>query len=98
MKQRSLAQPKFHVATGKNPARNFGTASACGAGARAIYAPTLLIISLLLLALGGCTSEPSKPAEPAKPEVKMAELLTGRAAFQRVYVAARGWARDAQPY
>lgn len=57
-----------------------------------------MIVALLLMALLGCTSEPSKPAEPAKPEVKTAELLTGRAAFQKVYIAARGWARDAQPY
>jgi hypothetical protein len=57
-----------------------------------------LILAIMLLFLLGCTSEPSKPAEEAKPEVKTAELLTGRAAFQKVYIAARAWARDAQPY
>jgi len=47
--------------------------------------------------LAGCTSEPSKPAE-SKPETKGPELLTGRSAFQKVFVAARGWAQDAKPY
>ncbi len=33
-----------------------------------------------------------------KPQPKPAEFVTGRAAFQKLYIAARGWARDAQPY
>ncbi len=52
-----------------------------------------------MLALGmlvGCTSEPTKPAEPEKP--KAAELLTGRSAFQKMFIQARHWATDAQPY
>lgn len=56
-------------------------------------------VLLLLLSLGwmvGCSSEPSKPAE--KPQPKGPELVTGRVAFQKLYIAARGWARDAQPY
>ncbi len=54
---------------------------------------------LVLFSLGwmiGCSSEPSKPAE--KPQPKGPEFVTGRAAFQKLYIAARGWARDAQPY
>jgi hypothetical protein len=58
----------------------------------------LIAVIVVLALLAGCNSEPGKPAESAQPEVKPAELLSGRAAFQRVYVAARGWARDAQPY
>jgi hypothetical protein len=54
----------------------------------------LLIFSLCLMV--GCTSEPPKPAE--KPQPKGPELVTGRTAFQKLYIAARGWARDAQPY
>jgi hypothetical protein len=46
--------------------------------------------------MAGCSSEPSKPAE--KPQPKAAEFVTGRTAFQKLYVAAHGWARDAQPY
>jgi len=53
---------------------------------------------ILLALLAGCSSEPEKPAEQAKPEVKGPELLTGRSGFQKVYVAARGWNLDARPY
>ena len=35
----------------------------------------------------------SRNLSPSRPE-----FLTGRAAFQKLYIAARGWARDAQPY
>ena len=59
------------------------------------YSSVALALTLLAL-LVGCTSEPSKPAEPPKPEGP--ELLTGRSAFQKVYIAARGWQQDAKPY
>ncbi|HLZ42815.1 MAG TPA: hypothetical protein VKQ11_17740 [Candidatus Sulfotelmatobacter sp.] len=52
---------------------------------------------LLLSMLTACTSEPSKPAEE-KPENKGPELITARSAFQKLYVAARGWNQDAKPY
>jgi hypothetical protein len=56
-----------------------------------------LLMALLALGLmAGCTSEPSKPAE--KPQPKPPEYVTGRTAFQKLFIAARGWARDAQPY
>jgi hypothetical protein len=55
---------------------------------------TILVTTMLL---AGCTSEPGKPAE-SKPENKGPELLTGRSGFQKVFVAARGWAQDAKPY
>lgn len=55
-----------------------------------------LLIALLALAMTGCSSEPSKPAE--KPQPKLPEYVTGRTAFQKLYVAAHGWGRDAQPY
>jgi hypothetical protein len=58
---------------------------------------TILAGTMLLAVLNGCTSEPSKPAE-SKPEVKGPDLLAGRSAFQKVFVAARGWAQDAKPY
>jgi len=54
------------------------------------------LLSLALLT--GCSSEPEKPAEPAKPEVKGPELLTARSGFQKTYVAARGWNQEAKPY
>jgi len=56
-----------------------------------------LLVGLLgLMCLIGCSSETTKPAE--KPEPKPPEFVTGRSAFQKIYVAARGWGRDAQPY
>lgn len=59
----------------------------------------LFLTVLALVFLFGCSSETPKPAETAKPaEPKSPELLTGRVAFQKAYIAAHGWARDAQPY
>src|SRR3989441_2090669 len=58
-----------------------------------------LLMAILVQALmAGCSSEPSKPAQTGKPQAKAPELVTGRAAFQKAYIAARGWARDVQPY
>lgn len=51
---------------------------------------------LFLFVFAGCNSEPTKPAEPEKP--KGPELITARSAFQKTYVAARGWNQDARPY
>lgn len=58
----------------------------------------LLMATLALLLMTACTSGPSTPAPAEKPQPKPAEFVTGRAAFQKLYIAARGWARDAQPY
>jgi hypothetical protein len=52
---------------------------------------------LTLLWMGGCSSEPAKPAQE-KPQPKPTDFETGRVAFQRLYVAAHGWARDAQGF
>ncbi len=54
----------------------------------------LALILLSLVMVSGCTSESSQPA--AKPEPP--QVLTGRSAIQKLYVAARGWAADARPY
>lgn len=56
------------------------------------------LLALILLVLAGCTSEPSKPAQTEAPKPKTPDFETGRVAFQKTYIAARGWARDAQPY
>ena len=57
-----------------------------------------LLAGLLFM---GCSSNPpsqqQKPAEPSKPAADANKAETGRVAFQRTYVAARGWARDAMP-
>jgi len=52
---------------------------------------------LVVLALLTACSDSSKPAE-TKPEVKGPELITARSAFQKLYIAARGWNADAKPY
>lgn len=58
------------------------------------FSATLAV--MLLALLSACSSEPTKPAEPPKPEGP--EMISGRSAFQKVYIAARGWAPDAKPY
>lgn len=55
------------------------------------------LAAALLISLASCTSGSNQPAPPPKEEPKT-ELLTGRIAFQKMFVAGRGWARDAQPY
>jgi hypothetical protein len=55
----------------------------------------VLLISLALLA--ACDSNTAKPSQ-AKPESKAPELLTGRAAFQKVFIAARNYAADVKPF
>ncbi len=57
-------------------------------------AATLLAILAMLTA---CDSNTAKPPE-TKPEVKAPELLTGRAAFQKVFIAARNYATDVKPF
>lgn len=53
--------------------------------------------TVALALLAGCNSNTAKPAE-AKPEVKVPELLTGRSAFYKVYIAARNYAADVKPF
>lgn len=57
---------------------------------------TAFAIALLAM-LSACSSD-SKPEEEAKPEPKGPELITARSAFQKLYIAARGWNADAKPY
>ncbi len=61
---------------------------------RTILSAAILLMLALLAACDSGTS--NTPA--AKPEPKPPELLTGRSAFQKTFIAARGWARDAQPF
>ena len=81
------------------PADTAGVFLSCGKKKGSLRRAYVLFSALLLLGLmPGCSSESSKPAEPAKPEVKGPELLSARSAFQKLYVAARGWNQDARPY
>jgi hypothetical protein len=58
----------------------------------------MAVLALALWTMAGCSSESSKPAQTEKPQPKAADLQTGRYAFQKLYIAARGWARDAEPF
>jgi hypothetical protein len=58
----------------------------------------MVVLALVLFTMAACSSEPSKPAQTEKPQPKATELQTGRYAFQKLYIAARGWAHDAQPF
>ncbi len=56
---------------------------------------------ILLLSMGllpGCSDQSAKPTESVKEEPKGPELVTGRSGFQKLYIAARGWAPDPQPF
>lgn len=62
-----------------------------------------IIICVIIVALAGCTSGEKKQEDTAaKPaaekKVEAAEYLTGREAFQRLYVAGRGFAGDIKPF
>ena len=63
-----------------------------------VIARTLAAASLVMLALlAACDSNTAKPPQ-SQPEPKPPELLTGRAAFQKVFIAARNYAADVKPF
>jgi hypothetical protein len=57
----------------------------------------LALICVIALSLVGCSSKPEQ-SQSAKPAPKPAEYATGRVAFQKLYLSARGWAGDATPF
>jgi hypothetical protein len=65
----------------------------------------IFAVSALFLLLVGCSSGPSekskqpkKTTTPAKSEpAEQPEYLTGRDAFQKLYIAARNWSPDSKP-
>ena len=65
---------------------------------RDVVQTTAIAAALVLLAvLAGCDSNTPKPPQ-AKPEPKPPELLTGRSAFQKTFIAARNYAADVKPF
>ena len=48
----------------------------------------LLVAMVAMMIWAGCSSPAPKPVE--KPQPKPAEVVTGRTAFQKLYVAAHG--------
>ena len=104
MKTASLA-PKGLSATAaeaseadSSSSRNHRNRNGNGWRSKRLYAGLGAALALVLLGLLSACSSDSKPAEEAKPEVKGPELITARSAFQKLYVAARGWNQDAKPY
>jgi hypothetical protein len=63
------------------------------ARATTAFAAALAILALLV----SCDSSKTNSA-PAKPEVKPPELLTGRSAFYKTFIAARNYAADVKPF
>jgi hypothetical protein len=58
----------------------------------------LLLSVFALLLMTACSSQPSNPAESAKPQPKPADVITARSALQKLYISAHGWGPDARPY
>jgi hypothetical protein len=63
----------------------------------------LVIACIALLLLAGCsssntTANQSDSQSANKPAPKQPEYETGRVAFQKMYLSARGWAADATPF
>ncbi len=56
-----------------------------------------LLVAILASALAGCSSAPTTSPTDNSP-AKAPEAITGSSAFYKCYIAARGWAPDAQPY
>ncbi|HSY12089.1 MAG TPA: hypothetical protein VK976_07860 [Verrucomicrobiae bacterium] len=57
----------------------------------------LALLCIVAATLTGCSS--SKPAEQQTQQApKQADYATGRVAFQKMYLSARGWAGDAAPF
>jgi hypothetical protein len=68
---------------------------------RKIAIPTVALLCLLV----SCSSDnkptnsnESRPTPTPAPVAKQAEYETGRTAFQKMYVSARGWAADVKPF
>jgi hypothetical protein len=103
MKMRDFVQSKTAVATAvqkdviakvtdtSRPVSRDGRVPATPVFVAAVFAVTILAL------LAGCNSSPTNTA-PAKPEIKPPELLTGRAAFYKTFIAARNYAADVKPF
>jgi hypothetical protein len=57
-----------------------------------------ILVAILAAAMAGCSSAPTTPTTAEKPQPKAPETITGSGAFYKCYIAARGWAPDAQPF
>jgi hypothetical protein len=69
---------------------------------KSLFRLSFVTVVLSLAALVSCSSDKKPTGEttsptPAKP-AKVAQFDTGRIAFQRMFLSARGWAPDAKPF
>lgn len=64
---------------------------------RLLSSALLVPVFISVLLATACNSNPPSTQE-AKPEPKPPELLTGRGAFQKVFIAARNYAPDVKPF
>ncbi len=106
MKTASLAPTELTAIAAEMPGRPWITSRSQrsrnrnGIRHRSVYARgsaglSAAVVFTLLTLLTAC-SDSDKPE--TKPEVKGPELITARSAFQKLYIAARGWNPDAEPY
>jgi hypothetical protein len=65
---------------------------------RAPATTAFAVALLVILALFASCDSGTTNAPPAKPEIKPPELLTGRAAFYKTFIAARNYAADVKPF
>ena len=104
MKMRDFVQSETAVATAVDKkdviarvADTTRTVSRDGrAPAATVFVAALFTITILAL-LAGCSSNTTSTPQ-AKPEPKPPELLTGRAAFYKTFIAARNYAADVKPF
>ncbi|MFZ0294060.1 MAG: hypothetical protein WAL52_10685 [Candidatus Sulfotelmatobacter sp.] len=89
MKMREFVEPK-RAAVKKNCA----SVRFRGVGLKWAFAAVIFLSLSLLM---GCNSNTSTAPE-AKPAPKGPELLTARAAFQKLFIAARNYAADVKPF
>ena len=53
----------------------------------------VVLVAVTTLFMSACSDTSSQ-----KPQPKPADLITGRSAFQKVFISARGWQADVQPF
>ena len=59
----------------------------------------LALVCIAVLLMAACSSDRPAASQPAaNPAPKQSEYETGRVAFQKMYLSARGWAGDAAPF
>jgi hypothetical protein len=103
MKVRDFVQPETAVVTAVHEDVTIRVAREAERGravSRDQHAPatmTLVATLLMMLVLVGCNSNTTN-TPPDKPEVKPPELLTGRSAFYKTFIAARNYAADVKPF